>query len=406
MAFKAIHKSMVDIRFRKWLEGAETLSQQWRRRFNRYDYDTSTYDGGTGELDDLLPHEKKELEDSMNKAHRNANSMHKKRQGPIRVYHSLVINRADSEPIDRINKLVWTSKQPRSDEEISVSIHHGPWENTILMEGMATVLAYWPQDIYTTTAYGAEKVQTRMPKKIGQDKYNRSTAWDEGLVPANRVKWERVWYNREELMRRMGMKPSYIDEYIEKLQAACDKMGLELKEITGSTDSMPDKRVKQVEKRRELEDQVTRMNDLANDWLFELAEKDSELYDEILKTKSKLRFANSHAGETAMEKHLKEMRPLLKKAWDEHFKNNLFSNIMKDMKFDTASAKTIKMILEIDFIKKEFNKKSAKYEQAYQLIFGKPIEIDMFDLFRKLIENDPNSDDIRPLGDKVLSRMI
>lgn len=396
---------MIGVNFKTWLEGAETLSQQWRRRFKRYDSDTPAFDGGSGELDDILPHEKKELADSMNKARRNAINMHKKEQGPIRVYHSLVINRADSDPIDRIEKLVSISKQPRSDEEISVSIHHGPWENTILMEGVATVLAYWPQDIYTTTAYRAEKVQTRMPTKIGQDKYNRSTAWDEGLVPANRVKWERVWYNREELSRRMWMKPSYIEEYIEKLQAACDKMGLELKEITGATDSMPDKRVKQVEKRRELEDQVKRINDLANDWLIELAEKDSELSDEILKKKSKLRWA-SEAGEVAMEKHLKEMRPLLKKAWDKHFKTELFSKIMKDMKFDTASAKTIKMILELDFIKEEFNKKSTKYEQAYQLIFGKPIKIDMFDLFRKLIENDPNSDDIRPLGNKVLSRMI
>jgi hypothetical protein len=397
------------LKFKEWLEGAESIPQQWRNRYKRYDYDHHSTET-MGELGHLLPYEKKELTQSMSKARQRAIDMHKKQQGPIRVYHALVAGRSNDDPIDRIKSLVWTSKRPRSDEEISVSIHHGPWRNSIVMEGMATVLAYWAQDIYTTTIAGAEKVQTKMPKKISPDKYIKASAWDEALIPANRVKWQRVWYSREELERELYLNEIGMNEYINKLQEFCKSLNLELKEITGMTNYLPDKRFKQVQKNRKLWQEVEKIDDIAN-WMLHYIDKEEnqELYSDILNEKTKKLQLSSNSGEIAMEKYLKAIKPKLKYVWQKYFQNNLFSLILREVfkKENFLDAKTARIILDqLGFMEENFNKASAQYEKAYQLLFDKPIKINMFDLFRKLIEQYPDSINLQSLGNNLISKTI
>jgi hypothetical protein len=208
--------------FKQWFESLNQTSvpNQWRQRYGELEKDIH-----------YANYNKKDIADLLSQGRKNAIDMHKNNKGPVVVYHSFIPGREFSSIFKRIADIVKQSKNRTNTEEISVSVKHGPWMNFMVLEGLATLLAYWDQDTYTTTNKIDLKYPTAMPEPINKQTFRKDLHWDEALIPINKVKWYRLWYDPKhlDLLGNAGNE-EIVEQDLYKLG---QELGLEIRPITG-----------------------------------------------------------------------------------------------------------------------------------------------------------------------------
>lgn len=379
--------------FQEWFN--ESLNQisvpnQWKKRYGELEKDIH-----------YGAYNKKDIANLLSQGRKNAIDMHKNNKGPVVVYHSFIPGRDFSSIFKRISDIVTQSKDRITDEEISVSVKHGPWMNCMVLEGLATLLAYWDQDVHTISRINL-KYPTVTPETLNKQNFRKDLHWDEALIPINKVKWYRLWYDPKHLdLLGYSSDEKIIEQDLYQLG---QKLGLEIRPITGNSKEIPDRREKFVINYKNLSNRAKKLREISNTMLIRL-EVEGKLSDN---RKEQLQFLQFHQdydelGDYGLGKLIQNWTPYLKKLWS-LYSENIFSRAIEKvlMTKNTLSASDMKPILSFDFIVKNISFELEKSFEAYREIFRKAFKIEPNTFLNDLLNKYPDSDDIKRDGDQEL----